>query len=124
MDSDATAGSVVLATRSSEDNPDRKIDFGESHRRFPEARREQRTPCDAIPARVQLGAASESLMARVMDVSVSGVRLRLESPLEVGSEVTVWFERVVVTGQVRYCRRVGDGPFESGLCLSEVLNIA
>jgi hypothetical protein len=43
-------------------------------------------------------------------------------PLDAGSIVTIWFNRTVATGQVRYCRSNADGHFDVGLKLSEVLN--
>jgi hypothetical protein len=124
MGSDASARVVAPSPQLPGIKRGHRIGSAEIPGIFDEARCEQRTPCHPIPASVQPGATSERLIASVVDVSVRGVRLRLGSSLEVDSEVTVWFERVVATGQVRYCRRVQDGPFEAGLSISEVLNTA
>jgi hypothetical protein len=90
---------------------------------FVDRRLEQRTPCDDISAQVRIGEGLNSTPASVLDISTSGVRLGLDSSLEVGSNVTVWFNKTVVTGQVRYCRGNQDGSFDAGLRLLDVLNL-
>lgn len=87
-----------------------------------ERRQEPRLSVDAIPARVRIGENAELWAACVLDVSTSGLRLGLTAPILTGTEVTVWFERTVATGRVRYCRGAAE-LFEAGLLLTDALNI-
>lgn len=86
-------------------------------------RREPRIPVDTIPARLRAGDSGEPSVAHVLDISTSGLRVRVDEPLDVGAEATIWFDRTVATGRVRYCRASGAASFEAGLCLTDVLNI-
>jgi hypothetical protein len=86
-------------------------------------RREPRVPVDAIPARLRAGENGEPRAAHVLDISTFGLRVRLDAPLDIGMEATIWFDRTVATGRVRYCRASGTASFEAGLCLTDALNI-
>jgi len=88
-----------------------------------ERRREPRVPVGAIPARLRTGENGESSAAHVIDISTSGLRVRLNRALEVGAEATIWFDRTVATGRIRYCRASGAEAFEAGVCLTDALNI-
>lgn len=88
-----------------------------------ERRREPRVPVGAIPARLRTEEGAETHAAHVLDISTSGLRVRLDARLKVGAEATIWFDRTVATGQIRYCRASEAGAFEAGLCLTDVLNI-
>lgn len=85
-------------------------------------RRECRVPAGTIPARVRTGENTETRAAHVLDISTSGLRIRLSSPLETGVEATIWFGRTVATGRIRYCRTTGEGLFEAGVCLTDALS--
>ena len=91
-------------------------------RGFVERRWEARIPCDAIPAQIRTDNGSEATVARILNISTSGVRLGMDFALEVGSNATVWLNNTVATGQVRYCRGNPDGSFDIGLRLLDVLN--
>ena len=86
-----------------------------------ERRSEIRTPCDAIPALIRTNAAP--LPAQILDISLSGVRLRLNSCLAVGTDVTVSFNNTIALGNVRYCRANPDHTFDAGLRIEDVLNV-
>jgi hypothetical protein len=118
------------------ENAGRRTDNGSMTRAFPltpgradaaglfdERRREQRVPVAAIPARLRANENAEPTPAHVLDISTSGLRVRLDLPLEVGAEVTIWFDRTVAAGRVRYCRANGAGSFEAGLCLTDALSL-
>jgi hypothetical protein len=90
---------------------------------FDEKRREPRIPVKAIPARLRASENAEPSPAHVLDISTSGVRVGLNVPLEVGAEATIWFDRTVATGRVRYCRANGAESFEAGLCLTDALSV-
>jgi hypothetical protein len=87
---------------------------------FKERRSEPRRPCDAIPASIRTD--SGSLPAMVMDISRSGIRLEVETPLPVCSEITVYFNSIVAVAEVRYCRSNRNGSFDAGLRIQDVIN--
>lgn len=88
-----------------------------------ERRREPRLPVGAIPARLFAGESREPIAVHVLDISTSGLRVRLSSPLEAGTEATIWFDLTVATGEVRYCRSNRAGLFEAGLRLTDARSI-
>lgn len=73
-------------------------------------RREQRYPTND-PAEVRVTPFTAApIPAKVVDVSRSGMKLELTTPLprEARIEVTMLMSRVVIFGEVRYCRRAGS----------------
>ena len=59
--------------------------------------------------------------ARVLDVSKSGMRLKLSSPLAPGTLVQVELKNLVATGTVRHCRR-DEEEYSMGIELDAVVN--
>ena len=90
--------------------------------RFAERRREPRTRLDAIPAHIRLDDNPEPIPAQVLDISTSGIRVGLDFSLTVGKEVTVWFDNVIATGQVRYCRHDLNDHFYAGVQIKDVVH--
>jgi hypothetical protein len=84
--------------------------------------RDRDIPFDAEPARLQ-DERSTSMPAHVLDISISGIRVRVDCLLSVGSEATVHFGRTIAIGDVRFCRRNRDDSFDAGLQIRDVLNI-
>jgi hypothetical protein len=87
---------------------------------FLEKRREARYPTND-PAEVEVvsGGTGRST-ATVLDVSKSGLRLKLESSINKGAEVKVTLQRnVVIFGQIRYCRPL-DGSFDAGVLIQDM----
>lgn len=87
---------------------------------FLEKRREARYPTND-PAEVEVvnGGIGRST-ATVLDVSKSGLRLKLESSINKGAEVKVTLQRnVVIFGQIRYCRPL-DGSFDAGVLIQDM----
>jgi PilZ domain len=87
---------------------------------FLEKRREARYPTND-PAEVEIanGGAGRS-PATVLDVSKSGLRLKLESCINKGAEVRVTLQRnIVIFGQIRYCRPLGDA-FDAGVLIHDM----
>jgi hypothetical protein len=90
----------------------------------PEERRgEPRFARESVPARVWWDGGSEPVLAQLLDVSTSGIRVRIGVEFAQDAEITVWFENAVVTGNVRYCRAVVQNSFEIGLRITDALNI-
>jgi PilZ domain len=82
---------------------------------LPERRREARYPTND-PATVDVPYEKiTGLAAVVVDVSRSGLRLELPQSIARGMQVTITLSKqLVITGEVRYCRRVGNG-FQAGI---------
>jgi hypothetical protein len=60
-------------------------------------------------------------IGRVIDVSRSGLRIALPTPLDPGIEVRITFRRpTVIVGEVRHCARAGD-EFHIGIAIRDVL---
>ena len=86
-----------------------------------EKRREPRYPCnDAVAVRV-MSIGPRHFPATVLDVSRSGLRLELATPIAKGSEIEVAARtQLVVFGEVRYCRRAGE-VFHVGVLIRDVV---
>jgi hypothetical protein len=85
-----------------------------------ERRREERKPVDSIPA-LLLNAVA--IPARVLDISISGLRVSVDRALRLNEEVTVSFQHTIAAGRVRFCRPDENGElFQVGLQLEDVLN--
>ena len=88
---------------------------------FIEKRREARYPTND-PAQVEIrsGATAKAFPATVLDVSKSGLRLKIEATINRGSEVKISLQRnIVIFGQIRYCRPFEDG-FEVGVLIQDM----
>jgi hypothetical protein len=84
-------------------------------------RRHHRIPTDA-PALIKLihPSRSEPLVARILDVSKEGLKVRLSHRLLPGVTVEIQMERTIVFAEVRYCIEVG-GSFEVGVQIQDVI---
>jgi len=90
---------------------------------FAERRREPRVAVDAIPAVVTIGA--EKMEAQIRDISLSGMRMRVECSVAVGAEVTVTFQNTIAAGRIRYSQRdPAEECFQVGVQIEDVLNRA
>jgi hypothetical protein len=87
---------------------------------FLEKRREARYPTND-PAEVEVvNGGTGRCTATVLDVSKSGLRLKLESSINKGAEVKVTLQRnAVIFGQIRYCRPL-DGSFDAGVLIQDM----
>jgi len=65
---------------------------------------------------------SRPIDAEVLDISTTGIQLRLGAYLIVGSDITIYFGRTVARGEVRYCRRNTANSFDAGLQLADALD--
>lgn len=87
-----------------------------------EKRRETRYPTND-PAEVQfLPSTGVGLPAKVIDISRSGLRLELETTLGRGTriEILILPRKLVLFGEVRYCRRSGN-VFHAGVLIEGVV---
>lgn len=60
------------------------------------------------------------LQAYVMDLSSSGMKLRVERPLDRGTQVQVLLEDVIIFGEVRHCTE-SAGRYNVGVLVLDVL---
>jgi len=84
-----------------------------------ERRREPRYPCaDSIEVRIASDD-DKPIPAALVEVSRSGVHLRVGVPIAKGTEIQVRVsKRLVVSGRVRHCRRVGE-TYQAGISILE-----
>ncbi len=84
-----------------------------------ERRREPRYPCNDH-AELRRLFDGERFPVTVLDVSRSGIGVALSTALLRGSRVEILLPRqIVIFGEVRHCRRSGDG-FQAGILIEEV----
>jgi hypothetical protein len=86
-----------------------------------ERRREPRVPVDT-PARIKclspLMSTGPSLRATIVELSRSGMKLRMNRHFELGELVQVIVPEMFYLGTIRYCHRAG-AQFEAGIRLTE-----
>ena len=84
-------------------------------------RKEPRYPTNGS-ARVLVPFLSEpqTFSARVLDVSKSGLRLKLNTPLAPGTLVQIELKSLVATGTVRHCKKDGE-EYSMGIQLDAVV---
>lgn len=58
---------------------------------------------------------------RVIDVSSSGMGVRLEAPIKVGDLAYVEMEHGVAFGEIRHCAKIEEG-YRAGLCVEEFIS--
>ncbi len=87
---------------------------------FLEKRREARYPTND-PAEVEVvNGGVGQFSATVLDVSRSGLRLKLDSSINRGAEVKITLQRnIVIYGQIRYCRPL-EGNFDAGILIQDM----
>jgi PilZ domain len=111
-DDTAHTGNVTLA-----DGVGRPANDGAEERN---QRREMRLQCDPSKVLLELAENSEPLEAQVVGVSKSGLQLRLGTSVAAGESVRVTHAKMVISGQIRYCRPNDVGAFDAGV---EILNV-
>ncbi len=87
-----------------------------------ERRREPRYPCnDPVEIRILPGDGSR-VPATLMDVSRSGLRLELGTPVPKGTEIEILLSKqLAVSGRVRHCRRVG-AKYQAGILILQAID--
>jgi hypothetical protein len=87
-----------------------------------ERRREHRYPCnDPVEIRIVPGDGSR-VAATAIEVSRSGLRIELDTPVVRGTEVQILMsKRLSISGRVRHCRRVG-AKYQAGILILEAID--
>src|ERR1700744_561112 len=60
------------------------------------------------------------LIGQVLDVSATGLRLRIPSAVHRGTQVQVQVEKAVIFGTIRHCQEVSRNAFDAGLVIDQV----
>lgn len=87
-----------------------------------EKRRERRYPTND-PAEVRaFPFNADAIPANIVDVSRSGMRLELVAPLprDARIEIVMSFTKLKVSGEVRYCRKVG-AVYQAGVLIHDIV---
>jgi CheY-like chemotaxis protein len=61
------------------------------------------------------------LIGQVLDVSTTGLRLRIPSAIHRGAQVQVQVEKAVVFGTIRYCQEASRNAYDVGLAIDQVV---
>lgn len=87
-----------------------------------EKRRERRYPVnEAVKVRV-FPYAAMPISAKILDVSRSGMKLELPTPMSPGTriEILMPMTKLAVFGDVRYCRKCGE-EYHAGVLIADVI---
>jgi len=88
-------------------------------------RREARIPCTGkVIAGVMNVHGATSYEAALVDVSPSGISLRLPVAVPIAARIYVETESEMLIGEVRHCRPAGSGEFVAGMMLIDVVKDA
>lgn len=86
-------------------------------------RLEHRFPADApVEVTIVYPVTPGRIKGTMVDLSKSGLRLRMETSLPKGSRVQVKLGDVVVFGEVRHCRETDEAWFEAGVHIEDMVS--
>ena len=89
----------------------------------PEGRATPRFPMDEPGTLIALGDAGTAIYkCRLTDFSRSGLGLKSESEVQVDSMVCIETSSIMVAGKVRRCTPNGDGSFQVGVAVTDILS--
>jgi len=110
------ASKTLLATRPSEKT------LAAQGTQLLERRSEARYPtCDVVEVQILEKGNLCRVAATIVDVSRSGLRIEVRSPIAKGSQVEIILARaLVIFGEVRYCRRGGEAVY-AGILIQQVV---
>jgi hypothetical protein len=88
-----------------------------------ERRREGRRPWEPAPVRILIEGDPVGVVALIVNVSKSGIGMRVESRLPAGVKATVKTSAFIVTGTIRYCANNKNGGwFDLGFQIDELVD--
>ena len=58
---------------------------------------------------------------KIESASKSGLRLTVSKLVKTGASVEIKWDRVIVVGQVRYCRKIGPRKYSIGVKIMEIV---
>src|SRR5579863_8254783 len=74
-------------------------------------RREMRFQCDPANVVLDITGHREPVEGQIVEVSKSGLQLRLDTSVPAGEAVRVTRASMIINGQIRYCRPNDAGSF-------------
>ena len=83
-------------------------------------RRETRIQCDPASVLLEIDGHPEAVEGQVVEVSKSGLQLRLETTVPAGQTARVTLASMIISGQIRYCRPNDTGSFDTGIVILDV----
>lgn len=86
-------------------------------------REERRLSCDPGDVRLEFQGRPDSFPGRIVEVSRSGLQLRLETSVPAGEPVSITRSNTVISGQIRYCRPNDGGSFDVGVAILDFLQL-
>ncbi len=84
-------------------------------------RKEPRYPTGGFVEVNQIGVIAPPFLASVVDVSKSGMRLRMAAAIERGVRLRVRLEDLIAFGEVRWTRQIDEETFEAGLAVDHTV---
>src|SRR5579863_9260100 len=75
-------------------------------------RREMRLQCDPANVVLEIVGHHEPVEGQIVEVSKSGLQLRVETLVPAGESVRVTRASMIINGQIRYCRPNAFGSFD------------
>jgi hypothetical protein len=86
-----------------------------------ERRSEERRPCEPTPVRIVLEGDPAGIEALIVNVSKSGIGMRIDRRLIAGTKATVETNSLIIAGTIRYCVNNRDaGWFDLGFKIDQV----
>jgi len=82
-------------------------------------RKEVRTQVE-VTARVRVAGTERLSEIKILDVSMSGLRIRCRSAFQMGTRLELLYRDTTISGEVRYAREVGPDEFNMGLSVDAV----
>jgi hypothetical protein len=64
----------------------------------------------------------QSVQGLVLDVSISGMRVKIPQPVQTGTMIFVEMSSTLVVGEVRHCVAGQNGQFEAGIEITDILS--
>jgi hypothetical protein len=80
-------------------------------------REERRLSCDPGNVRLEFRGRPEFVEGRIIEVSRSGLQLRLNASVQAGEPVSIIHSGTVISGEIRYCRPNDAGSFDAGVAI-------
>jgi hypothetical protein len=84
-------------------------------------RKEHRYPVNQSATVTVLTGAVSSTPATVVDVSRSGLRIRVQCPIWTGAQIEIRTGEVVIFGEVRYCGPPTQSGYDIGIHIEQVI---
>jgi hypothetical protein len=114
---DNAGNTVKSAAQSNAGNPAQDGAAGRNRRR------EMRLTCDPGDVLLELAGRPEPVEGRIVEVSRSGLLLRLGNSVPAGESVRVTRAGTIISGQIRYCRPNQAGSFDTGVAIHDFQHV-